>query len=347
MSKRWQPNSAGSSIAAGLLQRSPPPGSNVANGGATGGGVEITHYGYPGDPDGDSNSENGIGNHSNQLVGGVSLAFSPDLISEYHLQVGQTVTVTMANGQVLTGRFDDTTADWLTGRVDIYDPNNTVTFSGEAVTEIDGAPAAAGYDTGVAHSPLTLFTTAAMGLDGLPAFLLGFFVMVLCVIGMFLMWLMSLLQQMLGSCCDRGFPGLFRVASGPWIRRNRQPVSNRVCCDLPLAVGVGDRFPNYEFALGFCAEYREQPWARSGELPERRSPMVDWVRRLDNRFNPRCSLDDQPPNCGWPTGDRRTVRRGGRPRPSDGIWGRAIRAETWGSKRRGERGWGTRRDGKW
>jgi hypothetical protein len=134
--------------ASGSAATVPPPGSNIANGGTTGGGVEITHYGYSGDPNGDSNSRNGIGNHSNQLVSGVSLAFSPDLISEYHLQVGQTVTVTMANGQVLTGRFDDTTADWLTGRVDIYDPNNTVTCSGEAVTEIDGAPAAAGYDTG-------------------------------------------------------------------------------------------------------------------------------------------------------------------------------------------------------
>ena len=179
--------------ASGSAATAPPPGSNIANGGATGGGVEITHYGYSGDPNGDSNSRNGIGNHSNQLVSGVSLAFSPDLISEYHLQVGQTVTVTMANGQVLTGRFDDTTADWLTGRVDIYDPNNTVTFSGEAVTQIDGAPAAAGYDTGVARSPLTLFTTAAMGLDGLPAFLAG----VLCD----------------GLVCDRDVPHVADVAS--------------------------------------------------------------------------------------------------------------------------------------
>jgi hypothetical protein len=186
-----------------------PPGSSTASGGPTGGGVEITHYGYAGDPDGDSNSANGIGNHSNQLVAGVSLGFSPDLISEYHLQVGQTVTVTLANGQVLTGRFDDTTADWLTGRVDIYDPNNTVTFSGEAVTEIDGAPASAGYNTGVASSPITLFTTAAMGLEGLPAFLLGFFVMVLCVIGMLLMWLISLLQQLLFSAAIAVSPIFF------------------------------------------------------------------------------------------------------------------------------------------
>jgi hypothetical protein len=231
----------------------PPPGSNIANGGPTaGGGVEITHYGYPGDPNGDPNSENGIGNHSNHLVAGVSLAFSPDLITEYHLQVGQTVTVTMANGQVLTGRFDDTTANWLTGRVDIYDPNNTVTFSGEAVTQIDGAPAAAGYDTGVARSPVTLFTTAAMGLDGLPAFLLGFFVIVLCVIGMFLMWLMSLLQQMLCSVAIAVSPVFF----GLLLVRGLDGIASRfltgfvAICLWPLGWGIASLITN--LLLGFA-----------------------------------------------------------------------------------------------
>jgi hypothetical protein len=240
-------NSSGSAATA------PPPGSNIANGGVTGGGVEITHYGYPGDPNGDSNSKNGIGNHSNHLVSGVSLAFSPDLISEYHLQVGQTVTVTMANGQVLTGRFDDTTGNWLTGRVDIYDPNNTVTFSGEAVTQIDGAPAAAGYDTGVARSPVTLFTTAAMGLDGLPAFLLGFFVMVLCVIGMFLMWLMSLLQQMLFAVAIAVSPVFF----GLLLIRGLDGIASRfltgfvAICLWPLGWGIASLITNLllDFAL--------------------------------------------------------------------------------------------------
>ncbi|MGA7127592.1 MAG: hypothetical protein WBZ19_14875, partial [Chthoniobacterales bacterium] len=237
----------------GSAATAPPPGSNIASGGSTGGGVEITHYGYSGDPNGDSNSRNGIGNHSNQLVSGVSLAFSPDLIREYHLQVGQTVTVTMANGQVLTGRFDDTTADWLTGRVDIYDPNNTVTFSGEAVTQIDGAPAAAGYDTGVARSPLTLFTTAAMGLDGLPAFLLGFFVMVLCVIGMFLMWVLSLLQQLLGSVAIAVSPVFF----GLLLVRGLDGIASRfltgfvAICLWPLGWGIASLITNLllDFAL--------------------------------------------------------------------------------------------------
>jgi hypothetical protein len=238
----------------------PPPGANIANGGpTTGGGVEITHYGYPGDPNGDPNSENGIGNHSNHLVAGVSLAFSPDLITEYHLQVGQTVTVTMANGQVLTGRFDDTTANWLTGRVDIYDPNNTVTFSGEAVTQIDGAPAAAGYDTGVARSPVTLFTTAAMGLDGLSAFLLGCFVMVLCVIGMFLMWLMSLLQQVLCSVAIAVSPVFF----GLLLVRGLDGIASRfltgfvAICLWPLGWGIASLITN--LLLDFAANTANDP----------------------------------------------------------------------------------------
>jgi hypothetical protein len=131
------------------------------------------------------------------LVAGVSLAFSPDLIAEYNLQPLQSVTVTLANGQTITGQYADKTASDLTGRVDIYDPNNTITFDGTAVASIDGVTPAAGYDTGVAASPITLFTAAAIGMDGLAAFFLGMFVLILCVIGMFLMWLFSLLQQFL------------------------------------------------------------------------------------------------------------------------------------------------------
>jgi hypothetical protein len=173
------------------------PSTGFNNGASAPGGVRITHYGYPGDPNSDPNSANGIGNHSNQLIAGQSIAFSPDLIAEYHLQVGQSVTITLANGQVLTGTFDDTTAANLTGRVDIYDPNNSITFDGASVASIDGTAAVAGFATGVAASPVTLFTTAAMGLDGLAAFLLGGFVLILGVIGMFLMWLFSILQQFL------------------------------------------------------------------------------------------------------------------------------------------------------
>src|SRR5260221_5183784 len=176
------------------------PSTGFYNGNASSGGTRITHYGYekPGDPNYDSKSANGIGAFGdNKLVAGVSLAFSPDLIAEYNLQPLKTVTVTLANGQPITGQSADKTASDLSGRVDIYDPNNTITFDGASVASIDGAAPIAGYDTGVAASPISLFTAAAMGADGLAAFFLGMFVLVLCVIGMFLMWLFSLLQQFL------------------------------------------------------------------------------------------------------------------------------------------------------
>ena len=176
------------------------PSTGFYNGGGSSGGTRITHYGYekPGDPNYDSNSANGIGAFGdNKLVAGVSLAFSPDLIAEYNLQPLQTVTVTLANGQTITGQYADKTANDLSGRVDIYDPNNTITFDGASVASIDGVTPVAGFDTGVAASPVTLFTAAAMGADGLAAFFLGMFVLILCVIGMFLMWLFSLLQQFL------------------------------------------------------------------------------------------------------------------------------------------------------
>jgi hypothetical protein len=176
------------------------PSTGFYNGSGSSGGTRITHYGYekPGDPNYDSKSANGIGAFGdNKLVAGVSLAFSPDLIAEYNLQPLQTVTVTLANGQTITGQYADKTASDLSGRVDVYDPNNTIAFDGASVASIDGVTPTAGFDTGVAASPITLFTTAAMGADGLAAFFLGMFVLMLCVIGMFFMWLFSLLQQFL------------------------------------------------------------------------------------------------------------------------------------------------------
>jgi hypothetical protein len=144
-------STAATSQNAANAQINPSTGFYNGSGGASG-GVKITHYGYAGDSTPDWNSEHGIGNHNNQLVPGTSIAFSSDLIAEYHLTVGQPVTVTLANGQTLTGRFDDTTSADLTGRVDIYDPNNTITFDGAAVASIDGTTPVAGFDTGIATS---------------------------------------------------------------------------------------------------------------------------------------------------------------------------------------------------
>src|SRR5258708_23042184 len=128
------------------------PSTGFYNGNASSGGTRITHYGYEklGDPNYDSNSANGIGAFGdNKLVAGVSLAFSPDLIAEYNLQPLQTGTVTLANGKTITGQYADKTATDLSGRVDIYDPNNTITFDGASDASIDGGAPIAAYGTRV------------------------------------------------------------------------------------------------------------------------------------------------------------------------------------------------------
>jgi len=221
------------------------PSTGFYNGNASSGGTRITHYGYekPGDPNYDSKSGNGIGAFGdNKLVAGVSLAFSPDLIAEYNLQPLQTVTVTLANGQTITGQYADKTASDLSGRVDVYDPNNTITFDGASVASIDGVTPRAGYDTGVAASPITLFTAAAMGADGLAAFFLGMFVLILCVIGMFLMWLFSLLQQFLTAVAI----GVSPIFFGLLLIRGLDGVASRFLtgfvglCLWPLGWGIAN-----------------------------------------------------------------------------------------------------------
>jgi hypothetical protein len=92
-----------------------------------------------------------------------------------------------------------------------------------------------------------------MGLDGLPAFLLGFFVMVLCVIGMFLMWLMSLLQQMLFAVAIAVSPVFF----GLLLVRGLDGIASRfltgfiAICLWPLGWGIASLITNLllDFAL--------------------------------------------------------------------------------------------------
>jgi hypothetical protein len=218
------------------------PTTGFQNGAPTPGGVRITRYGYAGDPTPDTNSANGIGAWDNKLVAGQSLALSPDLVAEYNLQRFQAITVTLANGQTITGVYADKTSDALTGRVDVYDPTNSITFDGAAVASIDGTTPVAGFDTGVATSPITLFTTAAKGMDGLAAFLLGAFVLVLCVIGMFLMWLVSLLQQFLTACAIAVSPIFF----GFLLIRGLDGIASRfltgfvAMCLWPLGWGIAN-----------------------------------------------------------------------------------------------------------
>jgi hypothetical protein len=111
--------------------------------------TKITAYGYPGDLTPDSNSSNGIGNHDNKLTpfqgaGGVSdAALTAAAAQQYGVSIGQTFTVTGANGSTYTLRYEDTAPE-SDSRIDIYDSNQLLTggndnnFSTSATAFNDG-----------------------------------------------------------------------------------------------------------------------------------------------------------------------------------------------------------------
>jgi type IV secretion system protein TrbL len=110
--------------------------------------LELTHYGYPGDPNTDSNSRQGIGAAGFSAPGSLNAvnasgvtatALSPDVAAQYGLVLGQQFTV-VAGGQTYNLEYADKTADYLTGRIDLFDPSNTFTGSGTQVTSVQGGP---------------------------------------------------------------------------------------------------------------------------------------------------------------------------------------------------------------
>jgi len=118
---------------------------------STQGGVKITHYGYekPGDPNYDSKSAQGIGAFDfdsapgslQAIGGGRAAALSPDVAELYHVQPMQSFNVQLDGGQQMTLVYADKTDPSLTGRVDIYDPENQYApIDGAAVTAFADNP---------------------------------------------------------------------------------------------------------------------------------------------------------------------------------------------------------------
>jgi len=118
---------------------------------STQGGVKITHYGYekPGDPNYDTKSAQGIGAFdfdsapgSLQAIGaGRAAALSSDVVALYHVQPMQSFNVQLEGGEQMTLVYADKTDPSLTGRVDIYDPENQyAAIDGAAVTAFADNP---------------------------------------------------------------------------------------------------------------------------------------------------------------------------------------------------------------
>jgi len=111
--------------------------------------LELTHFGYPGDPNGDSNSRQGTGAFGFDTAPGslnainssgvTAAALSPDVAAQYGLTPGQQFTIQTANGP-MTLEYADKTDASLTGRIDLFDPNDTFAGSGTQVTSVQGGP---------------------------------------------------------------------------------------------------------------------------------------------------------------------------------------------------------------
>jgi hypothetical protein len=161
-------------------------------------GVKITRYGYelPGDPNYDSKSAQGIGafpfdstpGSLGRLVNAVAL--SPDVAAQYNVHPGDQFPITIAGGQQITVTYADKTADYLTGRIDFYDPAGD--FSG-----IDGAQVASigGASTGPASS-FNLFNPSTW-MGSLGEILTHWLASVISGIGLFLMYLVQGIQKAL------------------------------------------------------------------------------------------------------------------------------------------------------
>ena len=111
--------------------------------------IELTHFGYeqPGQAEYDSNSAQGIGAfgfddtpgslQNINASGVIAAALSPDVASQYGLKPGQQFSVNTPSGSYDLV-YADKTADYLTGRIDLYDPSGTFQGSGTQVTSING-----------------------------------------------------------------------------------------------------------------------------------------------------------------------------------------------------------------
>ena len=163
-------------------------------------GVTLTHYAYSGDSTPDGNSSQGIGafapfNTPNSLVPLQSAALSPDMVAKYNVQQGQQFTITTPNGP-MTLQYADNTDPGLTGRVDVYDPNNALgggnNFSEPVTSFNDGA-----LMSNATGSNPTALDWMSNPIGTLQKFVIDRLVWLLSLAALGIMWIMSGVQQIL------------------------------------------------------------------------------------------------------------------------------------------------------
>jgi hypothetical protein len=160
-------------------------------------GIKLNHFAYekPGDLNYDSNSPQGVGafdfdSAPGSMVPLESAAVSADVAAKYNLQPGQLFTITTANGP-MTLQYADKTADWVTGSVDVYDPNNVLGDNQlTGITSLNGGQASA-----TAGPSATDWLSNPVGT--LQKFVIDRLVWLLSLAALGIMWLMSCVQQIL------------------------------------------------------------------------------------------------------------------------------------------------------
>jgi hypothetical protein len=166
----------------------------------SGSNTMITDYGYeqPGQPNYDSNSAAGIGNHGNTLTpytGGsayASAALTATAAQQYGVQLGQQFTVTAANGQVYNLQYDDTAPE-SDSRIDIYNPSASLggnDFSSTATSVTDGTMTTPSINNGQINMP-----TFSMNPATWAATIAWIFCFLLSVIALALMAIMTIFQN--------------------------------------------------------------------------------------------------------------------------------------------------------
>jgi hypothetical protein len=187
------------------------PASPGQTAGATLNGTMLTHYAYPNDSTGDSKSSQGIGAFAPFLTAGSLIAYqnpqtpasaglSADMAAKYNVQPGQAFQVTSSSGVTYNLIYSDTGADWETGRIDIYDPNNALggnnNFGGPITNFTLGAPMS-DASAQTAQAGNNLLNALLHPGEAAAAGIFGMLVLLISYIALGLEWLMALLQSVL------------------------------------------------------------------------------------------------------------------------------------------------------
>jgi hypothetical protein len=114
------------------------------------------------------------------------------VVEQYHLTPGQQFTVQTVDGASLNLVYADNTDQSLTGRIDLYDPNNSFQGSGSQVTSIAGGAVIEGTPSQNAGGGFNLLNPATWMAAIVNA--LAFF---LSIIALICMIIMTLVQQLL------------------------------------------------------------------------------------------------------------------------------------------------------